>query len=70
MADEISITQASGPVRVRVVSPATVAVSAPPAQSRIRAGGLPGAAGPKGDKGDTGPSGTLEDGVLIDGGNF
>jgi hypothetical protein len=63
------VTAHTGPIRCQ----GTVKVRALMAPVTLRVRGTPGPVGPRGIKGDTGeqgPPGSLDAGIVIDGGNF
>lgn len=69
MTERLELTPNTGPIR----SCGSVKVRALTAPVTIRVRGTPGPTGPQGVKGDTGaqgPTGTLDAGIVIDGGNF
>lgn len=69
MTGRLEVTSHTGPIR----SCGPVKVRAFTAPVTIRVRGTPGPTGPQGLKGDTGeqgPTGTLDAGIVIDGGNF
>jgi len=69
----VEVTQATGPIRVRVSASEPVKLRIASAPVAIRVAGMPGPQGKRGEpgmKGDKGPSGSLEEDATIDGGNF
>lgn len=56
-----------GAARLRRVGPLSVSTPDPAEQSEVRLVGTP---GPQGPEGPRGPNGTLDEGVVLDGGNF
>ena len=73
MTDRIELTTASGPIRVRVSASEPVALRIASGPVSVRVLGTPGPdgrLGPIGPQGAIGPPGSLDAGIIVDGGNF
>lgn len=69
----VEVTQATGPIRVKVSASEPVKLRIASAPVAIRVAGMPGPPGRVGEpgpRGEAGPSGSLEQDAIIDGGNF
>lgn len=73
MTDRIEVAALTGPLRVRVSASEPVRLSVGTVPVRVRVLGAPGPDGKPGTPGLQGPAGSpgsLEDGIVVDGGNF
>ncbi len=76
MTGRIEVAASTGPIRVRVSAsePVRVSVGAVPVRLRVLGApgpeGKPGTPGTPGLQGPAGSPGGLEDGIVVDGGNF
>lgn len=73
MQDALHVHSAAGPIRIETIGdvPVTVKVLSMPVSVRVL--GTPGPRGRQGEQGlagSQGPPGTLETGLILDGGNF
>jgi hypothetical protein len=67
MTEKIEVATHNGPILVRVLASEPVKARTLSTPVRMRILGIP---GPPGPRGEPGASGSLQDGITIDGGNF
>ena len=73
MAETIEVATHSGPIRIRVSGSEPVKARVSTVPIAVKVLGTPGptgATGEQGPRGLEGPAGTLDAGIVIDGGNF
>lgn len=73
MPETLSLHGFSGPIRIETLSDAPVTVRVASAPVAVKVLGTPGPAGEQGVRGPAGPQGapgSLDTGIVLDGGNF